>query len=225
METITGKVALVTGAGSGVGRAFAIGLAEAGATVVLVGRRADKLRETKERIGERAVVLPADLTDESQVERLASEVEERFGRLDILINNAGGVVASGQVAEMTSEGFQKMMALNLTTQFLSTKYFLPLLKRSKAAKLISVTSGLAHFHMPDMGIYSASKAAVEALMKTVAVEEPEIQVNLFDPINAISEGNPNGAHDPATFLPTLLRLVTASGIIEQGRIVKPTEVQ
>ncbi len=225
MGKLTNRVALVTGAGTGLGRAIAIAFAKEGATVVLTGRREEKLREVEREIGEgNAIVIPADLTDEAAVNALRDKLlNSTDGKLDILVNNAGGVSAMNSISELTLEQWNQMMNLNLTSQFLATKAFIPALRKSGNGKVLSVTSGMANFYMNGFGVYSASKAGVEALMKTVAAEEKDngIQVNLFDPINVISEGNPNGEKDPAEIVATLIELAAASSMEKSGEVVKP----
>lgn len=224
MGKLSTKVALVTGAGTGLGRAIAISLAKEGAIVVLTGRREDKLREVQEVIGSSAIVIPADVTKETEVHALRDELLNKTnGKLDILVNNAGGVSALAPMSEMTAAHWQKMIDLNLTSQFLTTQAFLPALRESENGKILSVTSGMAHFFMKDFGAYSASKAAVEALMKTIAVEEKDngIQVNLFDPINVISEGNPQGEKDPMEIVASLVESASIHNMEITGEIIKP----
>ena len=211
MKKTEDKIALVTGAGTGLGRAIAISLAKEGYQVVLTGRREEKLREVEHEIEKgRSFVFTADLTKEQDIEELRQKLLEKTGgQLDVLVNNAGGVPAMGSVEEITLADWRLVMDTNLTTQFLVTKAFLPDLRKSKNAKIISVTSGMAHFYLRGFGAYSASKSGVEALMKTVAEEEKEngIEVHLFDPQNVISEGNPGGEKDPMEVMDGLLALV------------------
>lgn len=195
------KTALITGAGTGLGRAIAKSLASAGFMVVLTGRREEKLQAVKNEIEPgRAVVFPADVTQPESIKKLqAALLEHTGGQLDVLVNNAGGVPAMGTVESMTPEQWSLVVDTNLTSQFLVTQAFLPALRKSGNGKIVSVTSGMAHFYMKGFAAYSAAKAAVEALMKTVAEEEKEngIGVHLFDPKNVISEGNPQGEKDPS----------------------------
>ncbi|WP_156645627.1 SDR family NAD(P)-dependent oxidoreductase [Lentibacillus sp. JNUCC-1] len=224
MGKLDGKVALVTGAGTGLGRAIAITFAKEGATVVLNGRREDKLREVEKEIGDHAIVIPADMADEAGVKGLVEKLQTQTnGKLDILVNNAGGVNAMGKVDEMTLEQWKKMLDLNLFTQVLATRELLPILRESKSGKLISVTSGMVNFFMEGMGAYSATKAAAEKMMKTVAEEEKDtgVQVNMFDPLNAISEGNPQGQYDPMDIVGVLVDLAAAPGVEKHGEIIKP----
>lgn len=205
------KTALVTGAGSGLGRAIAITLAKEGFTVVLTGRREEKLREVEKEIENgRAIVLPADVTNEQSVKELRDNLlEHTADSLDLLVNNVGGVPATGATEEMTLDNWKLVMDVNLTSQFLVTKAFLPDLRKSADGKIIAVTSGMAHFFMKDFGAYSASKAAVEAFIKTVGEEEKEhgIEVHLFDPQNVISEGNPQGEKDPMEVMGDVINMI------------------
>ncbi len=200
MTKSANQVALVTGAGTGLGKAIAISLAKEGYTVVLNGRREEKLREVEKEIGsEKAIVLVGDVTDEQHVLALRDALlAQTGGKLDVLVNNVGGVPAMGPVSEMTLSQWQQVMDKNITSQFLITKVFLPALRASGAGKIISITSGMAHYFVKGFGAYSASKAGVESLMKTVAEEEKEhgITVELFDPQNVVSEANPEGEKDP-----------------------------
>lgn len=225
MGKLTNKIVLVTGAGTGIGRAIAKEFAGEGATIVLTGRREEKLRSVAKEIGRSdTIVIPADLTQENSVRGLFSDLEgQTNGKLDILVNNAGGVSAMGATSELSLDDWQDMFEKNATTQFLATKEALPLLRKSEAGKIISVTSGMVNFFMEGMGAYSASKAANEALIKTIAVEEEEnnVQVNMFDPLNAISEGNPDGEHDPIDLVGVLVDLAASPTVIKSGETIKP----
>lgn len=211
MKKTNDKTALVTGAGSGLGRAIAITLAKKGYKVFLTGRREEKLRDVENEIGkERAFVIPADVTKEKSVQELREKLSaETDGNLDLLVNNVGGVPAMGAIADLSLDDWNLMMDTNLTSQFLVTKAFLPELRKSNNGQIISVTSGMAHFFMKGFGPYSASKAGVEAFIKTVAEEEKEhgIEVQLFDPENVISEGNPEGEQDPMEMMDKFTKLL------------------
>lgn len=211
MSNLSNRVALVTGAGTGLGRAIAIALAKEGFTVVLNGRREEKLREVENEIGKgKIVVIPADVTVEEGVRHLRDNLlQQTEGRLDILVNNVGGVPAMGQIGEMTLDQWKQVMDKNLTSQFLMAKAFLPALRESGHGKIISVTSAMAHYFVKGFGAYSASKAGVESLMKTIAEEEKEngIEVHIFDPQNVISEANPQGEKDPMEVVGPLVNIV------------------
>lgn len=211
MEKTNKKTALVTGAGSGLGRAIAITLAKRGYKVFLTGRREEKLKEVQNEIEkDQAYSIPADVTKEESVQELRKKlIAQTGGNLDLLVNNVGGVPAMGSIADLSLEKWNLMMDTNLTSQFLVTKAFLPELRKNKNGQIISVTSGMAHFFMNGFGPYSASKAGVEAFNKTVAEEEKEhgIDVQLFDPENVISEGNPEGEKDPMEMMDKFIKLL------------------
>lgn len=205
------KIALITGAGTGLGRAIAITLANQNYSVVLTGRREEKLREVEKEINKDCtIVITSDVTDEKSVKQLHKELLEKTeGQLDLLVNNVGGMTAMGRIGEMSLEGFNSVIATNLTSQFLVTNAFLPTLRKSKDAKIISVTSLMANYYVAEYGAYSASKAGMDALMKTVAEEEKEngVEVHLFDPHNIISEGNPTGEKDPMEVMDGIIEIV------------------
>lgn len=224
MGNLEGKVALVTGAGTGLGKAIAKRLAEQGATVALNGRREDRLQEVKQEIGDNALVFAADASDEKAVAQLIVSLKEQTGgKLDILVNNAGGVSVLSKVSDLTPTDWQKMLAINTTSQLVMTQACLPLLRESGNGQIISVTSGMVNYFAEGMGAYSASKAAAEALMKTVAVEEKEnnVHVTLFDPINVVSEGNPDGQYAAMDVAQAVADLAVTPSMEKQGQIVKP----
>lgn len=227
MGKLTNRVAFVTGAGSGLGWGIALTFAQEGATVVLNGRREEKLREVEEEIGKtegKTIVIPADFTNEAAVKNVREKLDkETGGKLDIFVANAGGVNAMGKATDMTIEQWQGMFDLNATTQFLSAKHFLPILRESDHGKFISVTSGMVNFYMEGMSAYSAMKAAAEMFIRTVAIEEKDtgVQVNMYDPLNAKSEGNPDGAHEPMDIVDVLVDLAAAETVEKHGEIIKP----
>ncbi|HLR24950.1 MAG TPA: SDR family NAD(P)-dependent oxidoreductase [Fodinibius sp.] len=199
MSNSSNRVALVTGAGTGLGKAIAISLAEEGYTVGLNGRGEEKLRKLEKEINNgKTILVPGDVTDEKSVQKLRDVfLEQSGGNLDLLVNNVGGVPAKAPISEMTLKQWNQVIDKNLTSQFLVTKAFLPALRDNGSGKIISVTSGMAHFFMKEFGAYSAGKAGMESLMKVVEEEEKEhgIEVHLFDPENVISESNPEGEKD------------------------------
>lgn len=176
----------------------------------------------KQEIGDKALVFAADASDEQAVAQLITSLKEQTdGKLDILVNNAGGVSVSSKVSDLASDDWQKMLAINATSQLVMTRESLPLLRESENGKVISVTSGMVNYFMEGMGAYSATKAAAEALMKTLAVEETNVQVTLFDPINVESEGNPDGEHAAMDVAKAVAELAASPTMEKQGEIVKP----
>ena len=141
-KTMSGKVCLVTGGTSGIGRETALGLARKGAHVIIVGRDAARSEETakwlKEKTGDNAEFLVADLSSQAQVVKLASAFKAKHKRLDVLVNNAGGVFLK---RETTAEGFEKTWAFNHLAYFTLTNELLPVLKASSPSRIVSVSSG------------------------------------------------------------------------------------
>jgi len=180
-DLLAGQVCVVSGAGSGLGRATALELARLGAVVIGCGRRLDPLTETVveiERLGGRAEAEPMDIRDEQAVDALFDGVLERHGRLDLLVNNAGGQFLSPAEA-ISPKGFRTVIELNVTGTWLmthaaATKAFIP----QGEGKVISVTLS-PHNGMPGMVHSGAARAAVENMMRTLSVEWARFGVRLI----------------------------------------------
>ena len=167
---LTDRVAIVTGGGTGIGRACAIALAECGADVVLAGRRADPLRSVGEQIkalGRRALPHACDITDKAQGQWLVDTALSTFGRIDILINCAGGAPMKG-IDDWTGEDWQTVMALNLEAVWnLSHMAAKAMVARGKGA-IVNISSGASLRPMPMSPIYAAAKAGVNSLTSSLA---------------------------------------------------------
>jgi len=168
--TLDGRVAVVTGAGTGIGRGVALVLAEHGADIVLAGRRPEPLEETArdiQALGRRALVAPTDVTELDQCERLVNRAVGEFGRLDILVNNAGGSTTK-PIAAWTPEEWHQVVDLNLgSVWFLSRVAAEPMLGQGKGA-IVNISSGSSMFAFPIGAPYGASKAAVNNLTASFA---------------------------------------------------------
>ncbi|REK75754.1 SDR family NAD(P)-dependent oxidoreductase [Paenibacillus paeoniae] len=214
MGVLEGRIAMISGAGSGLGRAAAIAFADAGANVVLLGRRIDKLEETAallaQRTGRPALVLSSDVTDEQQVSDSVEAVLQHWGRIDVLLNNAA-VLEQGSVLELTSEEWQNQIATNLTGPFLLTKAVLPAMRKQRYGRIINITSSLSRNGAGGFVAYSAAKAGLESLTRTVADEEHEhgILVNLYNPGTLRTEMHATGK-DPSIVTPDIVRLASLS---------------
>jgi citronellol/citronellal dehydrogenase len=179
-DLLAGQIAVVSGAGSGLGRATALELSRLGATVIGCGRREEPLAETASLIaaeGGAAEARPMDIRDEEAVEKLFDGVLERHGRLDLLVNNAGGQFMSPAEA-ITPKGFRTVIELNVQgtwqmTHAAATKAFIP----QEGGKVISVTLS-PHNGMPGMAHSGAARAAVENMMRTLSVEWARFNIKL-----------------------------------------------
>mgnify|MGYP003482934014 CR=1 FL=1 len=169
---LQGKVAVVTGASRGLGRAMALALGESGAKLALVGRNQEKLAETQKLAREKGVeseVFIADVRDEAQVAKLEKDVIARFGASHILINNAGTAVRK-PVADFSLDEWKLVLDTNLTGAFLVTRAFIPHMKAAKWGRIINITSIMAHVGSAGRGAYCASKSGLLALTKCLALE-------------------------------------------------------
>jgi NAD(P)-dependent dehydrogenase (short-subunit alcohol dehydrogenase family) len=184
---LDGQVAVVSGAGSGIGRATAHELARLGAQVVVCGRRPEPLDETRELApdgaGDLIHPIPCDIREEDRVATLVDQVLERFGRVDLLVNNAGGQFLS-PAEDITPKGFRTVMRLNvegtwLMTHAIATRAMIP----AGAGKVVSVTLS-PHHGLPGMAHSSAARAAVENLMRVLAIEWSQYGIKL----NAVAPG-------------------------------------
>jgi NAD(P)-dependent dehydrogenase (short-subunit alcohol dehydrogenase family) len=182
---LSGKVAVVTGASKGLGRAMAVALASAGATVVVTSRNAEQLAETAamvETAGGKALVQPADLTVEADVRALGDSIRQHGGAMHILINNAG-VNLRKPVTDFTLDEWHYVMNSNVTSAFLATRECVPMMKGHGYGRILFLTSIMSHVSLPERTAYSASKSALLGMVKALALElAPEaITVNGISP--------------------------------------------
>lgn len=202
---LTGRSALVTGASRGIGRAVAVGLAAAGADVVLSGRDLAALEQTRQDVeatGRRAVVLPADVTDPQACARLVEDAVAAFGHLDVLVNNAGGSSYMGAFTDLRFSGWEKTMRLNVDSiVHLSQAAGRHMVARGSGS-VINVASTAGLKATPLLAAYGASKAAVISLTRTCASEwgASGVRVNALCPgwtrtdLNADLWGGADGGH-------------------------------
>lgn len=178
------KVALITGAGTGLGRATAELFTKEGAKVILVGRRKEKLEEAVSAIsaqGGKAVALQGDLTDFGNMEELTRSAHESFGRIDILVNNAG-TAYNYAIEEMTEPVWDDIFNTNVKGLYFFTQKIAPFMKQQSSGKIINISSVVAYSGPPNLSVYSASKGAVETLTRSLAKElAPYIAVNSIAP--------------------------------------------
>ncbi|WP_175968575.1 SDR family oxidoreductase [Burkholderia sp. BCC0322] len=173
--SVPNKIAAVTGAGSGIGRAAAIALAQAGFTVALLGRTEESLRETQDAIrtaGGDAQVFPADVTDEASVDHAFARIAQQFGRLDVLFNNAGRNAPPVSLDEYEFDVWNGVVATNLTGVFLCARAAWRLMKAQtpQGGRIINNGSISAHAPRPDTIAYTATKHAVTGITKSLALD-------------------------------------------------------
>ncbi len=184
---MAGRVALVTGASRGIGRACALALGSAGAKVVAVARVQGALEELDDAIhaagGPKATLAPMDLTDRPGVDQLGYEVFKRHGRLDVLVHAAAMLGGLRPASHVPPEVWDRVVATNLTSAFHLIRSFEPLLRTSDLARAIFLTSGAARRPAAFWGAYAATKAGLEALVRSWAdeVESTAIRAILLDP--------------------------------------------
>ncbi|MBD1873508.1 glucose 1-dehydrogenase [Nodosilinea sp. FACHB-131] len=185
MVSMAGKVAIVTGASSGIGRATAIAFGQAGATVVVVARRPNKGEETVQQIkatqGE-AMFIQADVTQASDLEAMVKQTVETYGRLDYAFNNAGSG-SSGKLADLSEADWDFEINANLKSVWLSMKYEIPAMQQSGGGAIVNTSSQGALLGVAGYGAYGAAKAGVIALSRAAAAEysSDRIRINTVSP--------------------------------------------
>jgi len=182
---LDGRIALITGASRGLGKAMALALAAEGAQIALVSRDRQQLQTACEevaRTGKRAQVFHADVTNEEDVQRLEKHVAAEFGRIHILINNAG-INVRKQITEFTLAEWRSVLDTSLTGTFLLCRAFVPHMKGNGYGRIINLASTMAHVSIPGRTAYSASKSAILGLTRSLALElaSDEITVNAISP--------------------------------------------
>ena len=188
-KQLAGKVALITGASRGIGKAICLALAKEAATIVLAARTIEKLQEAAEQIttlGGKAHIVVTELTEEESIKNLVKETGEKFGRLDILVNSAG-VTHSAKLEQTKTEDWQRCIQVNARAPFILCREALPLLRKAKAAYIINIASVVGVKGYPLQSAYTASKHALRGMTIALAEElsqEPNgsnIRVHLLCP--------------------------------------------
>jgi NAD(P)-dependent dehydrogenase (short-subunit alcohol dehydrogenase family) len=185
-QPLAGSIALVTGASRGIGRAVALTLARAGAHIVAVARTTGALEEVDDAAraaGSSATLVPLEMRDYAGIYRLASALNERYQRLDVMVGNAGVVGQRSPLDHIDPQNWEEVMAVNVTANWHLIRAMEALLKRSAAGRAVFITSGAATHARAYSGAYSVSKAALNVLARTYAAETDAtaLRVNLFNP--------------------------------------------
>lgn len=183
---LAGRLALITGASRGLGAAAALAFAREGAHCVLVARTVGGLEALDDKIkalGGQATLVPLDVTDSPGIDRLGAALHERFGRVDVLLGNAGVLGALSPIGHIDPKLFEQVMAVNVTANWRLIRSIDPLLRASDAGRAIFVTSGIARQIVPYWSAYAASKAALDMMVGVYAAEiaHTQVRANLYNP--------------------------------------------
>jgi len=218
---LTGRLALVTGASRGIGRAIALSLASAGVHVIATARTQGGLEALDDEIfaatGERATLVPLDIRNGDGIDQLGRQIFDRWGKLDILVSAAGDLGALMPVGHLEPRTFERAVAVNLTSNFRLIRSMEPLLRRSDAGRAVFLTTGLARTALPFFSAYGASKAGLENLVQAWSDElaHTPVRTVLLSPgpmrtrmrAQAFPGEDAEALLPPEAIVPTLLELV------------------
>lgn len=217
------KVAVITGGAQGLGRAIALGVAREGAKVVVADLQAEKAERVAgeaRALGTDALALEVNVANEVSVKRLADETFKRFGRVDILVNDAG-VYLKAPVVSKSEEDWDRTLDINLGGNFLCTRAFVPAMRRQKSGRIISIASSIAHTGAREFADYAASKAAIVGFVKALARELGPDNIT----VNAICPGSANTdmprRHRSEEEVMARLRATPLSHVLEPEDIAGP----
>jgi len=233
-KPLENRIALVTGASRGIGRAAAVALAGAGAHVILVARTVGGLEEADDEIrkaGGSATLVPLNLREFEALDRLGASIFERWGRLDAFLGNAGVLGALTPLSHLEPKIWQEAVDVNVTANWRLIRSLDPLLRKSDAGRALFVTTGAARKHTPYWGVYAVTKAALESLALTYAEEcaGTNVKVNLFSPgplrtnmrMKAMPGEDPESLRPPETVTPEIVELLSPA-CMKNGELVVST---
>jgi NAD(P)-dependent dehydrogenase (short-subunit alcohol dehydrogenase family) len=230
------RIIMITGAGSGIGKAAAITFAAAGATVILAGRTVEKLEAVYDQIiqsgGEEPLIYPVDFegATEDDFNELANQIDQQFGRLDGLLLNAGVLGQRTPLSKYRQDVWSKVLQVNLTSQHLLTKALMPILEVSDNASVIFTTSGVGRVGRAFWGAYAVSKFAVEGMVQTWAAENNglnSVRMNCINPgatstqmrATAFPAENPESIASPEDIMPAYLYLMGSESSDVNGQSI------
>ncbi|MBO9609350.1 MAG: SDR family oxidoreductase [Paenibacillaceae bacterium] len=170
MGRVQDRIAVVTGAGSGIGEAIASLLVSEGAEVVLLGRNEQRLKEAQQRIGGRTHVFAADISREADASAVGAFLEQRFGKADILVNNAGTVKRNENMLETTEDEWTSFMQINLLGPFLMSQAILPFMIRQGKGAIVNLASQLGVIAAPGYATYATAKGGIVSFTKSLAID-------------------------------------------------------
>ena len=222
---LAGKVALITGGGTGIGRAIALAFAREGANVAVAGRRLEKLKEVTgeiEKQGGKAIALECDVTRAAQVARAVEETAKRFGKLNVLVNNAG-IVHVSTVEGVSEEQWDRVMTVNVKGPFLMSRAALKEFRKAGGGAIVNIGSVLGLVAMRDRAAYATSKGAVTMLTKAMALDHAHenVRVNCICP-SIVETDLVKGLFDDSEQGQRLRK--SRMGTIPLGRFGKPMDV-
>jgi len=230
---LAGRIALVTGASRGIGAAIARAYAREGAELILTARTTGGLEELDDEIrgisGKTSLLVPFDLKDFDAIDRLGAALYERFGRLDVLVGNAGVLGTLSPLGHISPKEFQEVIDINLTANWRLLRSLDPLLRQSEAGRAIFLTSGAARGPRAYWGTYAISKAALEMIVGIYAqeIQQTKVRANMIDPgrtrtrmrAKAYPGEDPQSLKTPDEIMEKFIDLATAS-YIGNGELVK-----
>jgi NAD(P)-dependent dehydrogenase (short-subunit alcohol dehydrogenase family) len=231
-KRLAGRIALVTGASRGIGYNAALAFARQGAHVIALARTVGGLEELDDQIrsegGEAATLVPADITDFDAIDRLGATIDQRWGRLDIFLANAGMLGGLSPLGHYEPKNFQRVFDVNVTANWRFIRSLDPLLRASDAARAIFMSSGSPHSCKAFWGPYAASKAALEALARVYAAESKTTSIAsiIVDPgvartamrALAMPGEDPQTLPHPSTVADALVELAAPDGHVRSGQI-------
>ena len=218
------QVAIVTGAGRGIGRATALALAQSGAAVVLAARSGDEITSVADEIkyngGGAALAIPTDVSDMAEVDHLLVLTLRAFGRIDILVNNAAAIHPLGRVWETSPFEWQRLIATNVLGPYFCARVVLPHMLERGSGRIVNVSSAVAEINLEGASAYNASKAALERFSGTLAAEVKEtgIAVTTFRPGIVDTQMQADIRQTPAALLP---KVAAFQAYQERGQLLPP----